>query len=168
MDVEEMRTLLDYHYWARNHVLDAAAALDPDQLTRDLRSSFPSVRETLVHTYAAERVWFLRFNGESPTSMPGVEALTTIDALREAWSALELQVRAFVDALGDEGLRRTFPYRLFSGAAGTSTYAQALQHLVNHASYHRGQVTTMLRQLGAAPPRSMDLVAFYRSRPQIS
>jgi uncharacterized damage-inducible protein DinB len=39
-----------------------------------------------------------------------------------------------------------------------------IQHVVNHASYHRGQVTTMLRQLGAQPPKSMDLIAYYRER----
>ena len=39
-----------------------------------------------------------------------------------------------------------------------------LQHMVNHASYHRGQVTTMLRQLGAQPAKSMDMIAFYREQ----
>jgi uncharacterized damage-inducible protein DinB len=41
---------------------------------------------------------------------------------------------------------------------------QMLQHVVNHSTYHRGQVTTMIRQLGAAPPQAMDLIAFYRER----
>jgi uncharacterized damage-inducible protein DinB len=40
-----------------------------------------------------------------------------------------------------------------------------LQHVVNHASYHRGQVTTMLRQLGADPPKSLDMIAYYRTKP---
>jgi uncharacterized damage-inducible protein DinB len=39
-----------------------------------------------------------------------------------------------------------------------------LQHVVNHASYHRGQITTMLRQMGAQPAKSTDMIAFYRSR----
>jgi uncharacterized damage-inducible protein DinB len=39
-----------------------------------------------------------------------------------------------------------------------------LQHVVNHGTYHRGQITTMLRQLGAEPPKSTDLIAFYRER----
>ena len=43
-----------------------------------------------------------------------------------------------------------------------------LQHVVNHASYHRGQVTTMLRQLGAAPPESQDLITCYRERVESS
>ena len=41
-----------------------------------------------------------------------------------------------------------------------------LSHVVNHASYHRGQVTTMLRQIGAAPPKGMDMIAFFRVRAQ--
>jgi uncharacterized damage-inducible protein DinB len=57
-------------------------------------------------------------------------------------------------------------YRLFSGATGVSPFWQLLQHVVNHASYHRGQVTTMLRQLGAPPAKSTDLITFYRERAQ--
>ena len=55
-------------------------------------------------------------------------------------------------------------YRLLNGTAGRSRVWHMVQHMVNHASYHRGQVTTMLRQLGAAPPKSMDLITFYRER----
>jgi uncharacterized damage-inducible protein DinB len=47
---------------------------------------------------------------------------------------------------------------------GASPLWQMLQHVVNHATYHRGQVTTLLRQLGATPPKSQDLIAFYRER----
>jgi uncharacterized damage-inducible protein DinB len=39
---------------------------------------------------------------------------------------------------------------------------QMVQHVVNHGSYHRGQVTTMLRQLGSKPPKSLDMIAYYR------
>jgi uncharacterized damage-inducible protein DinB len=38
-----------------------------------------------------------------------------------------------------------------------------VQHVVNHASYHRGQITTMLRQLGAPPAKPMDMIAYYRT-----
>ena len=39
-----------------------------------------------------------------------------------------------------------------------------VQHVVNHGSYHRGQVTTMLRQLGAEPAKGMDMIAYYRAK----
>ena len=71
-------------------------------------------------------------------------------------------MRAFVEDLGEAGVDRVFQFTLFSGLSGAQPFWQMLQHIVNHGSYHRGQVTTMLRQLGAQPPKSLDMVGFYR------
>jgi uncharacterized damage-inducible protein DinB len=57
-------------------------------------------------------------------------------------------------------------YKLLSGQPGASPLWQMLQHVVNHGSYHRGQITTKLRQLGAQPAKSLDMIAFYRSQGQ--
>jgi len=162
MPLDELRTLLDYHYWARDRVLAAASELTPEQLTRDMGNSFRSVRDTLVHIYSAEWNWYQRWRGSSPTAMLVPEDYPDIPTLAAAWVSHEARVRHFVDALGDEGLEQWCDYRTMNGQAGTSTYAQMIRHVVNHASYHRGQVTTMLRQLGAAPAKSLDLIGFYR------
>ena len=50
MTVEDLRMLLDYHYWARDRALDAVSALTAEQYARDLGSSFRSIRDTLTHT----------------------------------------------------------------------------------------------------------------------
>ena len=63
-----------------------------------------------------------------------------------------------------DGLDHVYEYKSLAGVAGPAPLWQMVQHVVNHASYHRGQVTTLLRQVGAAPPRSLDLIAFYRER----
>jgi uncharacterized damage-inducible protein DinB len=73
-------------------------------------------------------------------------------------------VRAFLASLGEAGITRVFHYTMMNGTEGASPFWQMLQHVVNHASYHRGQVTTMLRQLGAQPAKSMDMIAYYRSK----
>ena len=57
-----------------------------------------------------------------------------------------------------------FKYRAFDGQETESVFCHMLQHVVNHATYHRGQVTTMLRQLGAPAPKPQDLIRFYRER----
>ena len=85
-----------------------------------------------------------------------------VATIRRTWTAHERDVRALLDELGEDGIARVMPYTLFSGVASASPFWQMLQHVVNHASYHRGQVTTMLRQLGAAPAKSCDMIAFYR------
>ena len=164
MDLKTLRVLLDYHYWARDRLLDAVEPLTPDQFTRDIVSSFRSVRDTLVHIYAAEAAWFSRWQGQSPAGLLPPDTFANLAALRQGWTEHEVKMRAFLESLGDTGIGRVMEYKSIAGQPAASVFWHMLQHVVNHASYHRGQVTTMLRQLGAAPPKSLDLIAFYRER----
>jgi uncharacterized damage-inducible protein DinB len=167
MDLRDLRTLLDYHYWARDRVLGAVAALPPEQFTRDMGSSFKSIRDTLGHVYSAEWAWYSRWQGTSPTALLPAEQFPDVESLRAAWSAHETKMRAFLESLGEEGISRVIEYTLLNGQPGATAFWQMLQHVVNHASYHRGQVTTMLRQLGASPAKSMDMIAFYREKARV-
>jgi uncharacterized damage-inducible protein DinB len=162
MTVQDMKTMLDYHYWARDRLLDALEPLTSDQFTRDLGSSFKSVRDTIAHTYAAEWAWYERWHGRSPTALLPYDQFPDVASLRSAWTAHEAKMRAYVDGLDAAGVERVIDYTLLNGSAGSTPLWQMLQHVVNHASYHRGQVTTMLRQLGASPAKPMDMIAYYR------
>lgn len=159
-----MRTLVDYHYWARDRLLEGVSVLAPEQFTRDMGSSFRSVRDTCAHTYAAEWAWYSRWQGTSPTALLPPDQFPDVPSLQRQWTELETKLRMFLESLGEPGIHKVFEYTLINGQPGATVFWQMLQHVVNHASYHRGQVTTLLRQLGAAPPKSMDLIAFYRLR----
>jgi uncharacterized damage-inducible protein DinB len=164
MNLTDLTTLLEFHYWARDRVLDAATELSIDQYTRDLGSSFPSVRDTLVHLYSAEWAWYQRWHGTSPASMLSAADFPDVATLRAAWVSHETRMRAFLDVLGEEGIMRPFDYKSLDGRSFRSAFWEMLHHVVNHGTYHRGQVQTMLRQLGAKPARSVDLIVFYRER----
>jgi uncharacterized damage-inducible protein DinB len=164
MNLQDLSTLVDYHYWARDRMLDAVAALTPEQYTKDLGNSFKSVRDTVAHTYLAEWVWHSRWTGTSPTSFLPLDQFSDVPTIRRVWADHEMKMRAFLDAQGRAGLDRTLEYQLMNGQPSQSVFWHMLQHVINHATYHRGQVTTMLRQLGAAPPKSQDLIVFYRER----
>lgn len=164
MHIHERQQRLDYHYWARDRLLDAAERLSPDDWTRDLGSSFTSVRDTLVHIYAAEWIWCSRWQGHSPTAMPRGDAFGDVATLRRAWSELEATMHLVLDQFAHDGIDRVVEYRDTKGTAWHQVFWQLLQHVVNHASHHRGQATTMMRQLRASPRASMDLITFYRER----
>jgi uncharacterized damage-inducible protein DinB len=166
MNLQDLTTLLDYHYWARDRMLDALEPLTPERYTKDLGSSFQSIRDTVVHIYFAEWVWYLRWTGASPTSGLKAEDFPDLAAIRGVWTEQERKTRSFLDGLGEAGIARALEYKLLNGQPSNSIFWHMLQHVVNHATYHRGQVTTMLRQLGAAPPKAQDLIAFYRERTQ--
>ena len=162
MNVQDLKTMLDYHYWARDRAFEAVDSLTPEQYNRDLANSFRSIRETVTHVYAAEWAWYERWKGQSPTALLPADRFADLAALREAWTDQERNLRGYIDRLGDGGVSRIIEYKLLSGQAGASPVWQMVQHVVNHASYHRGQITTMLRQIGAEPPKPMDLIAYYR------
>jgi uncharacterized damage-inducible protein DinB len=164
MNQSDLHVLLDYHYWARDVMLEAVSTLTQEQFTHHVESSFRSVRDTVAHIYGADSIWYARWQGQSPTLLPSYDQFPDVASIRTAWVALEGQVRAFVDGLGEAGVSRVFEYKMLSGAAGSSPFSQMLAHVVNHGSYHRGQVTTLLRQLGVAPPKSTDLITFHRLR----
>ena len=162
MNHQDLKTMLDYHYWARDRMLDAIEPLSSDQYNRDLGNSFKSIRDTATHIYAAEWAWYQRWRGESPTTLLTSDRFVDLAALRQAWTEHERKMRAFVDGLDEADVGRVISFKLLSGHSGASPIWQMVQHVVNHASYHRGQITTMLRQLGAQPPKPLDMIAYYR------
>ncbi len=87
MTIQDLRTLLDYHYWARDRMLDALDPLTPEQIDRDLGSSFKSIRETVAHLYAAEWAWYERWQGQSPTALLSPDLFPDIAAIRRQWTA---------------------------------------------------------------------------------
>lgn len=158
MNAEYLSTLLGFHYWARDRVMAAAETLNAEQYVRSMGSSFSSVRDTLNHIYLAEWIWYSRWNGVSPTAFPEDE-LVDIGALRARWTPMEQNVRRY---LANADLNRVIAYRMMSGKEAQSPLWQMVAHVVNHATYHRGQVTTLMRQLGAQPPQSTDMIFYFR------
>jgi len=159
--MSELRRLFEYNRWATLRILDAAASLSPEELARDLKSSFPSVLATLVHGLGAERIWLTRWQGTSPTAFPDSSSLTSLGAVRDAWDAVWHDQQAYLAGLGDADVTRALHYKLFNGQEDTQPLGELLRHVVNHATYHRGQVVTMLRQLGKTPPAT-DYIRFVR------
>ena len=159
----EIEELFAYNRWANERVLDAIEALDDEAFTRDLGGSFPSVRDTLAHVIGAEWIWLQRWKGTSPTRPPDDWDSADLTRLRRFYAEVEAEQGAFIASLTDADLDREIFYRTLSGQAYSNRLWQLLRHLINHSSYHRGQITMMLRQLGATPAAT-DLILYDRER----
>lgn len=163
MTPQEMRLLYDYNSWANRRSLEAASALTAEKFVQPMGSSFGSVRDTLAHIWGAEWIWLERFQGRSPSSLPDTTQFPDMGSLRERWDELEARLLSFVRGLAQADLERVFEYKTLKFGVYRNPLWESMQHLVNHGSYHRGQVTTLLRQLGAQPIAT-DLMHFYRER----
>jgi uncharacterized damage-inducible protein DinB len=163
MTPEEVRLLFEYNDWANRRALDAAVQIADEQFIQPLGSSFSSVRDTLVHICGAEWVWLERCHGRSPAAIPDVSRVQTIGALREHWRPQAQALLAFTKNLQQTDLDRVMEYKTINFGNYQNPVWQSLQHLANHGTYHRGQVSTLLRQLGVKPILT-DMMHFYRER----
>ena len=164
---EQLRFLFRYNLWADRRILDACAALSAEQFTRDLGSSFGSVRDTVAHLYGAEWLWNERFQGRQPRGLPPASAHADLAAVRARLEEMDRYYIDFVSTRTPVDLEQLIHYTNLAGEACSDPVWQALHQLTNHATYHRGQVVTLLRQLGAKGV-STDLIRFYHedsSRP---
>jgi uncharacterized damage-inducible protein DinB len=162
MTIAEARELFAYSSWANGLMFDAAQALSPAQLSATIASSFPSVRGTLGHIAGTEWIWLRRWRGDSPTSVPAWVDASPLPELRGHLGAVEAERDQYLAPLGDGDLERIVQYRRLSGEAHGDRLADLVRHVVNHSTYHRGQVATQLRHLGVKPPGT-DLILYLRS-----
>ena len=160
MSPEHVAELFRYNRWANGRIREATGVLQPDEFTRDLGNSFPSVRDTLVHMVGAEWIWLQRWNGVSPPALPVPAELPSAEAIATRWAEVERGQGDFIVSLTGAALERRISYTNTKGKPFAYPLRSMLLHVVNHSSYHRGQVTTMLRQLGKRP-LSTDLLLFY-------
>lgn len=159
MNAADVRRLYAYNDWANERMLVTLAALDDEQRTRTIPSSFPSIDETLAHIAFAEWVWLRRWLGESPSGPPDWK---TFDVVRDRLRDIAAERRAYLDAVTDETISGPLAYRNVKGDPFTGVLSDLLVHCANHSSYHRGQLVTMLRQVGAKPPGT-DFTEFTRA-----
>jgi len=155
--------LFQYNQWADRRMLDACATLTNEQFTRDLISSFRSVRDTLAHLYGAEWVWNERISGRAPSGLPPGTTFPDLATVRAKLEEMDRYYLEYVAKLTSADLERIIHYKNLTGQEFSNPIWQILHQLSNHATYHRGQVVTMLRQLGAKAV-STDLIAFYREQ----
>ena len=163
MDKEHIQELYEYNRWANRRVLDAVSKLTADEFTKDLRNSFTSIRDTLAHIMSAEWIWLMRWKGVSPKEMLASSDFPSILLLRKRWAEVEQEQAEFILRVTQELLEAMISYTNTRGERWTYPLRQMMQHVVNHSTYHRGQVITMLRQLGAAPVAT-DFLLFQDAR----
>lgn len=158
---DEAKELFGYASWATARFFRAAEALTPEQLTALIESSFPSILGTLAHMVGAEWIWLRRWQGENPSAIPDWVGQPALEDLAARLAAIEEERASFLGRLTEADLERVVSYRGLDGQTFSHPLGDLLRHVVNHATYHRGQLATMLRQVGQAPPNT-DFVRYLR------
>lgn len=154
-------THFKYHRWATGLILDELTGLNSEQLLKPLGSSFPSAYDTVVHLYQSDRVWLDRLEERPSGQLADYEAPGCMWELREAWTEVQDRMIIFASALGEADVNRVIAYKNLAGQPFATPIWQMALHIVNHGTHHRGQITSMMRQLGQKAT-NIDLLRYYR------
>ncbi|WP_420743558.1 DinB family protein [Priestia aryabhattai] len=145
--------LYDYHVWANQKIFDRLKELSEDIYEKEIQSIFPSISKVMVHIYVSDNIWLDFMSGEKFD-----EVYTLADKLREQMETKRIeevetmffdlsdQYKAFLNRQEDMETAIVLETR-FAGRLETRL-SDLIQHVVNHGTYHRGNITAMLRQLG--------------------
>jgi uncharacterized damage-inducible protein DinB len=163
IDPQTMRQLYDYNSWANHRVLESCAPVSTEKLLKQAGGSFGSLRGTLAHIMDVEWLYLERWNGRAPSSLPKQEDYPDIAAIRAHWKEVDANLNNYVRGLTAGDLARVVEFRNTKGILYRHPLWEIMHHVVNHSTYHRGQVTTLLRTLGESA-NATDMIAFYRER----
>ncbi len=160
MQVDAIRELYNYNHWANQRAISSVTPLTHEMFIRSMGNSFGSVRDTLAHILGAEWIWLERWLGRSPRALPSASDFPTVQALQQRWAGVRHDQNQYIKALVPGRLQEEVSYINTRGEHYAYALWRQMVHVVNHSSYHRGQITTLLRQMGAEP-MSTDLLVYY-------
>jgi uncharacterized damage-inducible protein DinB len=160
MRLQDITQLVAFNRWANQCFFDALSQLPSEQYRQDMRSSHGGIHGTLAHLISAERGWLNRWQGKSDTGTAAIGQMHSVAELKAVWEGVCEEMEQFLGSMDEQKLQAPLATTARSGNH-LATYAQMIQHVMDHSTYHRGQIVTMLRQLGVTPP-STGMLRFYR------
>jgi uncharacterized damage-inducible protein DinB len=149
---DDLASLYAFDRWAEARLLDACRLLPPDRYAAEPAPGWSSPRASVAHVVGATELWLRRFLGQPATGFLPESDLATPDAAERVSIASHDAYDAFLAALSPDRLAAPFTYRNIKGQENTLPLWAALRHVVNHATYHRGQAASKLKLLGVEPP----------------
>jgi len=153
---------LQFNTWANAKIVEILANVDENFFDVEVKSSFPSIRKTIHHIWDAEQIWFTRLKGGEASTWPSATFTGGKDELLKGFLAGTKELTAFVASKDRAFLESKLIYKNTKGIEFSNVVEEILFHVVNHGSFHRGQLITMLRELGFEKFPTQDLIAYLR------
>lgn len=152
-----------YEYWANQQLLQVIVQLPVAQQEQEIVSSFPSIRKTCLHIWDASAIWWQRLQMIEPVVIPGKQPPASMREIAAGILRQNEQWIEWIVSVTAAELEAVLAYRNMKGEAFEQQVKEILLHLNNHGTYHRGQLVTMLRQLGITQLPQTDYILYSRS-----
>ncbi len=164
MTKQYFKELAEYNLWANTIVCGWLGQITDEQWNQEIISSFNSIQQTVLHVISAEKAWLERFKKNPNIVWLQSEFKGTKEEHIDLWKKTSTELKSFIDTFDETDLNTNLDFKRLNGEAFSMPYYLLFAHVVNHATYHRGQLVTMLRQAGFTKVGSTDLLGIYRKK----
>jgi uncharacterized damage-inducible protein DinB len=163
MIADQMRKLFAFNDWAWQRVFASVEKLGVEDYHAQRLLFEGSIHNTLVHCLSAEYIWLSRLQGVSPKTVFDPQEFANFRAILARWQPVTGRWESFIQSLTDEQCGQLTEYRNTRGNGFSMLVVDILQHVINHATEHRSQLTPVLYHLDL-PTLPLDYV-YFRLRP---
>jgi uncharacterized damage-inducible protein DinB len=162
MSKEYFKEIANYNIWANQIVMNWLQQISEEQWNREINSSFSSIALTCIHIAGAEKIWYERFiNKENPVFLFNEFNGSKTDLIK-IWTEQSNNLLQCISNLETVNVYGHFNFNRLNGEVNEMIYWQGFAHVFNHSTYHRGQLVTMLRQVGFLGVSTTDYLAYTR------
>lgn len=158
-----LETYTSYNLWANKRIAEMLSE-NKAAADKEIKSSFPSLKKTLCHIWGAEELWQMRLRGESLLYVPGFDFSGSIEEAIEKTLVVSATFKELVAEKDETYLQTLCTYKDTRGNTHTQPHWQMIIHCMNHSTYHRGQIITMLREAGATKIMATDMIVYFREK----
>jgi uncharacterized damage-inducible protein DinB len=155
--------LAHYNQWANEITINWLRTITEEQYQKQVISSFDSIEKTSIHIAGAEKIWVERWTGVTEPFLSNVFT-GSLDELIVIWTKSTQDIIKFIEGISEDQLLEVFTFTRLNGDVVTQSYLDTIHHLIHHGCYHRGQIVTMLRQVGFTQIDSTDYITFIRNK----
>ena len=141
----------NYVLWVDRRQLATVKDLPSDEIVKDRGFSFGSILRVLQHELSAQSVWLDRFMNVTPVWLMDSPELSTVSSIGSWWGNVHLRGQNYMKSLTPERLAETLNYKNNAGEPKAVLLWQAVFHMCQHATYHAGQLNSMIRAAGGKP-----------------
>ncbi len=151
-----------YNIWANKRILNEIILAGETNADKEMLSSFPTIRKTVYHIYDAESIWLNRLKNEVADWPASKNLSGTLAQFADVMIAKSKEFASYAESLNENQLHEIFIYKNIAGKEFSNTRIDSIHHCMNHSTYHRGQLITMLRNVGLTKFEPLDFIAFCR------
>ena len=153
-----------YNYWANTRIVKSILEAGEEKADIEMNSSFPSLRKTLYHIYDAENVWLLRMKALPYSWPPSTVFNGSLEEFCDLLLKNSVDFKEYVHGLNEKDFTRNVSYSNSTGVAFSTSVQDIITHCMNHSTYHRGQLVTMLRIAGHTTFEPLDYIGYVREK----